>query len=175
MGSSLSLENQVLLGQLLTQVAEQDRGFLPDPAYRPFHKLVPWPAVEVLIYDKDGRFVLSHRQDDFVGWHIPGGFIRVNESYQDACNRNVRKEKVVEAVTDLRLISSHTWLKGEHPFGYPISLTFACQAVGTIVERDDLRWFFEIPSDVIKEQHPNYLRHFQQWLQDPTRPSAAIL
>lgn len=175
MGSSLSLEEQELLGRLLTRVAVEDRGFLPDPAYRPFHKLVPWPAVEVIIYDMEGRFLLSHRNDDFVGWHIPGGFIRVNESYQDACNRNVRKEKIAEAVTDLRLISSHPWLAGEHPFGYPISVTFACRVVGSVTERDDLRWFREIPPDIIKEQHPNYLRHFQAWLKDASQPFAVIL
>ena len=54
--SSLSPEEQAELGHLLAVVVEQDKGFIPDSAYRFIHKLVPWPAVEVLIYDDGGRF-----------------------------------------------------------------------------------------------------------------------
>jgi hypothetical protein len=174
--SSLTPKEQAELGRLLTIVGEQDEGFIPDVAYRPIHKLVPWPAVEVLVYDEDGRFLLSHRNDDFVGWHIPGGFIKPNEDYQAACNRNVRKEKIVNEVTDLRLLSSHIWLKGEHPFGFPVSLTIACKAVGEVVERDDLKWFSEIPTDIIPQVHPKLLKHFQEWARmymKGTRPNYA--
>ena len=175
--SSLTEAEQTELGRLLTVVAEQDAGFIPDAAYRPIHKLVPWPAVEVLIYDGYGRFLLSHRKDDFIGWHIPGGFIKPNEDYQAACNRNVRKEKIVDAVTDLRLISSHIWLEGEHPFGFPISLTIACRAVSRVVERDNLKWFSRIPSNIIAQQHPKFLRHFINWfhLKDFELRSATII
>jgi hypothetical protein len=161
--NALSHGEHIELGRLLSIVVEKDAGFIPATAYHWIHKLVPWPAVEVLIYDDDGRFLLSHRNDDFVGWHIPGGFIKPNEDYQTACNRNVRKEKIVDAVTDLRLISSHIWLSGEHPFGFPISLIIACKALGEVVERDDLKWFSEIPVDIIPQQHPKFLAHFQDW------------
>lgn len=174
MPTSLSASEQTELARLLGIIAEEDEGFIPDPAYRPMHKLVPWPAVEVLIYDENGRFVLTHRDDEFRGWHIPGGFIGVNESYQEACDRNVRKERIVSAVTDLNLIATHIWLADEHPYGYPISLIFACKAVGEVVERDDLKWFEEIPPDVIPENHPSFLVHFQEWLRG-NRESAAIL
>ncbi len=161
--TSLTITEQTELARLLGIVTNEDEGFIPDPAYRPMHKLVPWPAVEVLIYDENGRFILTYRDDDFKGWHIPGGYMKPNESYQDACDRNVRKEKIANAVTNLQLIATHVWLEGEHPYSYPISLIIACKAVGEIVERCDLRWFGEIPGDIIPQQHPKFLAHFKEW------------
>ncbi len=158
--SSLTDAEQTELGRLLTIVAEKDGGFIPDAAYRPIHKLVPWPAVEVLIYRNDGSFLLSYRDDDFKGWHIPGGFMKPGESYWEACCRNARKENICDTVQDMRLISSHIWTRGEHPFGFPISITIACKAGGKVVEREDLRWFTEIPDDIIPQNHPGFLRHF---------------
>lgn len=173
--SSLTSAEQTELGRLLTIVGDKDGGFIPDAAYRPIHKLVPWPAVEVLVYNDQGRFLLSYRNDEFKGWHIPGGFMKPNENYQSACNRNVRKEKIAHSVIDFRLISSHVWLKGEHPFGFPISLTIACKAVGEVIEREDLRWFSKIPTDIIPQQHPKFLMHFQSWFHGGNLNCAKII
>ena len=172
--SSLTSEDQETLARLLTHIHTKDHGFIPDPAYRALHKVVPWPAVEVLIHDQTGRFLLSYRDDDFVGWHIPGGFMRAGETYQAACDRNVKKEQIATSVVNARLIATHTWGEGEHPFGYPISLIIACQVTEKIVERDDLKWFRHIPPDIIAEQHPIFLKNFQQWLKGD-RPDAIIL
>lgn len=174
MSTSLSTGEQMELARLLGVVAEKDEGFIPDSAYRLVHKLVPWPAVEVLIYDEDGKFILTYRDDEFKGWHIPGGYMKPNESCQEACDRHVRKERIAEAVTDLKLIAIHVWLAGEHPFSYPISLIIACKAVGEIVERDDLKWFRRIPKDTIPENHPSYLAHFLEW-REGNQGSAVIL
>jgi ADP-ribose pyrophosphatase YjhB (NUDIX family) len=174
MVTTLSGEEQELLKQLLIRIADDDNAFLPDLAFRAFHKIVPWPAVEVLIHDDDGRFVLTYRNDDFTGWHIPGGFMRINETFQAACDRHVRKEKVADAVSDLRLIASHTWLKGEHPYGHNISLVIACKAVGKVAESEVVRWYSDIPSGIIKEQHPQFLSYFQGWIKG-ARGAATIL
>ncbi|HEY4495905.1 MAG TPA: NUDIX domain-containing protein [Candidatus Paceibacterota bacterium] len=174
MPTSLTIAEQTELTRLLGIVANKDGGFIPDPAYRPMHKLVPWPAVEVLIHNENGRFVLTYRDDEFKGWHIPGGYMKPNESYQGACNRHVRKEKIAEAVTNLQLIATHVWRAGEHPYSYPISLIIACKAVGEVAERDDLKWFEEIPQDIIPQQHPEFLAHFQKWFKGD-QESAAIL
>ncbi len=174
MVTTLSDGEQELLRQLLTRIADDDNAFLPDLAFRAFHKVVPWPAVEVLIHDDDGRFVLTYRNDDFIGWHIPGGFMRIDETFQAACDRHVRKEKVADAVSDLRLIAAHTWLKGEHPYGHNVSLVIACKAVGKVAESELVRWCKDIPSGIIKEQHPQFLRYFQDWIKG-ARGAAAIL
>src|SRR3989338_7645672 len=135
--SSLLPEEQAELGRLLGIVVEQDKGFIPDSAYRLIHKLVPWPVVEVLIYE-------------------------------DVCRRCVCDEKVADSVTNLKLIASHPQLQGEHPFGYPISNIIACQAIGEVKERQDLKWFSDIPIDLIPlpQQHYMFLAYFQQWFRE---------
>lgn len=176
--SSLTDAEQIELARLLTIVGERDGGFIPDAAYRPFHKSVPWPAVEVLMYDDAERFLLKYRNDDFVGWHIPGGFMKPNETYQAACDRNVRKDNICTGVNGLKLISSHVWTNGEHPFGFPISLVVACKAAGEVIERNDLKWFSEIPTDIIPQVHPQLLKHFQGWSRmylKGTRPNHAVI
>ena len=176
MPTSLSDAEQKELERLLEVVVSRDKGFIPDSAYPLIHKLVPWPAVEVLIYDDNGRFALTYRDDThFKGWHIPGGYLKVNESYGEACDRIVRKEKVALGVAELKLIASHTWLAGEHPYGYPVSMVIACRATDETVERDGLRWFLEIPPDVIIQQHPKFLTYFKEWFKNGARPTAAII
>ena len=177
MGTSLTIPEQNELARLLEVVATQDKGFIPDSAYRTFHKLVPWPVVEVLIYDKEGRFLLSYRDDEeFTGWHIPGSFIRPGETYEDACNRCVRAERVAHSVTNLSFIASHPQRIGERAFGCPISNIIACHAVEPVVERADLQWFSRVPHDLIPppQQHHKFLACFQEWFYGK-RESAAIL
>lgn len=172
MSSSLTPEEVSGFTRLMQKIAIDDNGFIPDQvSYELVHKLVPWPAVEVLPYRSkvDGttfgtpEFLLSYRKDCFTGWHIPGGFMRAKETYQMACDRNVKKEKIAEGVTNIQLIGTKVWTEG-HPFGYPISLIIACNAVGDVVERGDindpqpgdLHWFSEIPDNIIPEYHPDF-------------------
>ncbi len=175
MPSSLTHDDQQHLERLLNHIIKYDHGFMPEEIYRTFHKLVPWPAVEVIVHDEDRGFVLKHRRDrDFDGWHIPGGYLYVNETLQHACDRHAQKDNVAEAVTNLRLIATHAWLEGEHPFGYPLSLIFVCEAVDEIVEKPDVRWFREVPDALIHNQHPLFLAYLKTWLTS-ARETAAII
>ncbi len=176
MGTTLSPKDQEELARLLRHVAEQDARFIPDKAYRPFHRLVPWPAVEVLIHDAEGQFLLSYRDDqDLRGWHIPGGYMKPNETIDAACNRIVRKEGVVATgVDNLRLIAAHPWTQGEHPYGYPLSLIIACRAIGEVQARSDLQWFSEIPPTIIPVHRP-FLDFFLEWERQGRPWSAEIL
>jgi hypothetical protein len=175
--SSLTPREQVELARLLGKVVNDDNGFIPDSSYAHIHGLVPWPAVEVLVHDDDGRVLLNNRKDKFQGWHIIGGMMMPDETIQEACDRNLKKDKVSdEGVTDLRLISVHPWLRGEHAYGFhTLSLTIACRARGTIVEVPGLKWFKDIPPDVIPQNHPAFLAHFQEWFTGDRKGFATII
>ncbi len=174
METTLNERDQAELVRLLRHVVEEDGGFIPDVAYRQLHGIVPWPAVEVLIYDQEGRCLLTYRDDDFKGWHIPGGYMKPGEGYLDACHRHVRKENIVRDLKYALLIASYAWRHGEHPFGYPLSLICACRAEGEISERPDLKWFREIPHDLIPQHRP-FLKYFQGWFVSVNRSAATIL
>ena len=173
--TSLTPDEQAELARLLTKVGQDDGGYLPNDAYLALHKIIVRPTVEIFVYDQTGRFVLTHRDDDFHGWHTPGGDILPNETIEEAVTRHVRKERITEAVRDIQFIAVHPWLRGEHPFSFPLSQIIACQAVDQVIEREDMRWFRESPPDLIQEQPASFIRHFQWWHLQWRRPCAAVL
>jgi hypothetical protein len=46
--------------------------------------------------------------------------------------------------------------------------------VGKVAESEVVRWYSDIPSGIIKEQHPQFLSYFQGWIKG-ARGTAAIL
>ena len=154
-------ERVELLKELLREIVA-DGGFIPDEdSWRLVQKLVSWAAVEVLLTRNGGKeFLLRHRNDDFTGWHIIGGYVRPKEGLLESCRRNAKKDA---GVTDVSIISGviavQKWL--DHPYGYPVSIVIPCAFSGEVEERDDLRFFSEIPKDIINGNHRRYLEIYQ--------------
>ena len=62
-----------LLAKLKTEGLEMPN--MPSVVWLAINKLVPLPAVEVLITRSGEEFRLVYRKDQYWdGWHIPGGF-----------------------------------------------------------------------------------------------------
>ena len=156
------------LAFLLEKIVTADGGFIPDEAYTLVHKLVPWPAVEVIMTRNEHREFLLQRRNDrwWKGWHIPGGFVKPGESIAEACSRNARKDAgILGATVSSPLIAVRAWAPDEHPFGYPISLVFACTPNGMVTEHEDLAWFRDIPDHMIDDggNHVAFLQAFFNW------------
>jgi len=163
MKSSLSEADQAELARLLTLVHEQDGGYVPDSCFKPLHRIAPMPSVEVVIYDPSQGFVLTYRDDeDFKGLHIPGGYMRSNENFQQACDRHVQKDNIADGVTNLRQIATHVWTNGEHPYGTPVSIYFVCEPVGEVRVSKTCNWYRDIPSDMIQQHQPKFLAFFKE-------------
>ena len=113
------------------------------------HKLVPLPAVEVLITRNEGKeFLLADRHDQWWnGWHIPGSYMRRNESFENVCNRVARDEVGIGSITNPSLVGVHKWTS--HPFGAPVSIVLSCQPAGEIIETEKLKFFSSIPPSAI--------------------------
>lgn len=67
-----------LLAELLTELSEDPKGFIPDEAWNAAQKAFALPYLELAIVRRaaDGalEILLSHRTDKYWnGWHIPGG------------------------------------------------------------------------------------------------------
>lgn len=58
---------------------------LPEEVFLFATEITPMINVDLLIKDKNGRILLSWRKDRFYeeGWHVPGGIIRVKESFEE--------------------------------------------------------------------------------------------
>jgi ADP-ribose pyrophosphatase YjhB (NUDIX family) len=158
-----------LLADLLTEVREKDKGFIPEEAWKPIHGLVRWAAVEVLIVNPStNQFLLSYRNTpDFKGWHIIGGYIKPNENITQASDRMVKDEAGLTGVANLKLIAACPW--NDHPYSYPLSVIFVCEPIGSLKERDDLKWFSEIPEDIAFPEHKVFLQSCVKFLKDSSK------
>ncbi len=177
MSDRMSPERVRLLAELLTEVWGVNQGFVPDPAYRPLQKLVSWGAGEVLIVRNDGQeILLRHRADDFIGWHVPGGYIRPQESIQAFCDRTALEDAGVRGgVVNIRQIATLKWL--DHIFSWPFCALLVCQTVERVQEREDLRFFSvgDLPfANMIHPKHALYLETFIEYLKHPERSCPVI-
>ncbi|MBI2053860.1 MAG: NUDIX domain-containing protein [Candidatus Staskawiczbacteria bacterium] len=136
------------------------------------HKLIPLPCVEVIITKPNSsEFLLTFRNDKWWhGWHIPGSYIRIGESIQEACNRVAKNEVKINGVTGIQLIAIKKW-QGSPYGGNPISTVIVCYPIGEVQESESVRFFSSIPTPIIKN-HAEFLAEFIKFLE---QRNAAIL
>lgn len=76
------------LDKLLQQVAEyvdEPKEGLPESLFLFATEITPMVNVDLLIRDDERGILLSWRKDRFYeeGWHVPGGIIRIKESFEE--------------------------------------------------------------------------------------------
>ncbi len=107
-------------------------------------------GAQAVIFDADGRVLLSHRRDcDF--WNLPGGAVESGEAPWQAVVREVREEVGLEVVVE-RLAGLYSWTTEDH-----LIFVFRCQVIGGALtnsdESDDARYFAlnAIPANTFHE------------------------
>ena len=75
------------VNQLLEKVRDEisnPKDGLPEEIFLFATEITPMVNVDLLIKDKDGRILLSWRNDRFYdkGWHVPGGILRLQETFE---------------------------------------------------------------------------------------------
>jgi len=124
------------LTRLLGIVARENGFFPTQESFEAVNKIIPWPAVEILIIHPDDpeKYFLSWREDPYWrGWHIPGGYVRELGN--------------ASAIISARLITAYLWK--DHPYGNPISLVYACTVDQLPHTNDHARFFSKIPSPMV--------------------------
>jgi ADP-ribose pyrophosphatase YjhB (NUDIX family) len=140
-----------LLVRLLEQLRAEGLGVphMPFEVLRTFRGLVMQTAVEVLLTNAEGAFLLTWRSDDFWhGWHIPGGYVAPEETTEAACRRIARRELGVD-VTLRKLAGAYTWT--DHPYASMISIVCQCDCGQA---PSDGRYFAAIPDGVLPNHRP---------------------
>ncbi|WP_332628652.1 NUDIX hydrolase [Halalkalibacter flavus] len=132
-------------------------------------------ACAVFILDEQGRVLLQHRTDTD-NWGVPGGFMEMGESVEEAARREILEE------TGLTVgeMSLYTVFSGEefyfqYPNGdevYNVIVTFMSKDVSGELQADhegkDLRYF---PLDSLPEEMiPTSRRMLEQLKKDPSLP-----
>lgn len=94
----------------------------------------PLPTVDVVI-EIDGGIVLIERRNPPHGWALPGGFVDVGESVEDAARREMREETTLD-VTLTALLGVYSDPTRDAR-GHTISTVFVGRATGTPRADDD--------------------------------------
>ena len=117
---------------LLEAECENPCSGLPEEVFLLLTRLTPMINVDLLIKDDVGRTLLTWREDIYCGegWHIPGGIIRLKESYAERIAAVARQElgceiNHVESPTAINECIS----KKQINRGHCISLLFQCKLI----------------------------------------------
>jgi len=124
--------------------------------------LVPIVNVDLLVYDSNGRILLTWRDDPHCGqgWHVPGGCIRFKETCAERIRKVAQKELGIryiifdiEPIKVFEIINhEHREIENQNERGHFITLVYRCYA-----PKD-----FTIDEQAFKEGEVGYMRWFDQ-------------
>ena len=109
----------------------------------------PVPAVDLIIEIEGQGLVLIERLNPPPGWALPGGFVEVGESLEQAAVREAKEETCL----DVELLGQfHTYSDpGRDPRMHCISTVFVARAMGTPKAEDDAKSVAVFPKDRLPE------------------------
>ncbi|MCC0059651.1 MAG: NUDIX hydrolase [Hyphomicrobiaceae bacterium] len=89
----------------------------------------PALTVDCVVFDPTGRVLLIRRRHEPFkgGYALPGGFVEIGETVEEACRRELHEETGV-SVRDLRLVGVYSD-PSRDPRGYTVSVAFLAQLV----------------------------------------------
>lgn len=109
----------------------------------------PVPAVDLIIEIEGKGLVLIERLNPPPGWALPGGFVEVGESLEQAAVREAKEETCL----DVELLGQfHTYSDPKRdPRMHCISTVFVARATGTPRAEDDAKSVALYPKDQLPE------------------------
>jgi 8-oxo-dGTP diphosphatase len=97
----------------------------------------PPVTVDAVVFDASGRLLLIRRgHEPFKGrYALPGGFVDIGETTEDACRRELLEETGVEA-GELRLVGVYSD-PGRDPRGHTVSVAYLSRIDGAEAQGGD--------------------------------------
>jgi 8-oxo-dGTP diphosphatase len=131
----------------------------------------PIPTVDIIIYKKN-TIILIKRNNDPIGWALPGGFIDEGERVDQAAIREAKEETNL-SVELIDLLSVYSDPKRD-PRKHTMSVVFTAEAVGDPVAGDDavLANYFQLddlPGPIVFD-HQQIIDDFIHFRQTGKRP-----
>jgi 8-oxo-dGTP diphosphatase len=131
----------------------------------------PFVTVDIIIR-YHGGIVMIERKNPPPGWAIPGGFVDIGESLEDAAIREAKEETSLDVTLAEQF---HTYSKpGRDPRFHTVSVVFIADGKGTLTGRDDARRaeiFTEgLLPDQIAFDHRGILADYFRYIKTGKRP-----
>lgn len=159
------------LNQYLQQHGIEPEKGLGEELFLFVSSLTPIVNVDLLVYNKQGQFLLTRRNDPHcgVGWHVPGGCVRFKETFEDRVRKVAEKELGItnlkfeqEPIKVFEIFSNKKReIINQDERAHFITLVFRCEAPadyqidnGSLNESDAgyIKWFDKVPEDLLEIQ-----------------------
>ena len=132
---------------------------------KPITPLLAADAIIELLDYPDRPFVLIERVYPPYGWAIPGGFVDVGESLEQAAIREAKEETILDvALTSLLGIYSNPQ---RDPRNHTVTAVYIAQAHGTPIAADDAKTYGLFSFNNLPEQlafdHAQVLEDYKQF------------
>ena len=120
--------------------------------------------IELYLQNNDFQgIVLIERKNPPYGLALPGGFVDIGESCEEACRREMREETSLDVMIQ-RLLGVYSDPRRDPRF-HAISCVYVCQATGTPKAADDAKKIFvylpeDLPFDRLVFDHARILRDY---------------
>jgi len=156
------------LREIKEAIGDPKKG-LPEEVFQFASSITPMINVDLLIKDKQGRILLSWRDDEQcgTGWHIPGGIVRFKERLEDRIQKTAKNEIGTEVEINLQPLELHEIMMPKEIRGHFISLLYECHLpegffIPEIEEYKEgtLCWFTDNPG-LVQGQEETYRHLFQ--------------
>ena len=164
------------VNQLLEKVRDEisnPKDGLPEEIFLFATEITPMVNVDLLIKDKDGRILLSWRNDRFYdkGWHVPGGILRLLETFEQRIQLTALEEigcRVEHSIEPIEIVPiiCEDMIQRSHF----ISFVYECKLPDDF-EIDNgerkmgdagyLEWHDKYPNDMLKV-HEFYKKYFKK-------------
>ncbi len=130
----------------------------------------PFPTVDIII-ELDGGVVLVERRNPPRGWALPGGFVEIGETVEQAAVREAREETGLEVeLTELLYVYSDPRRDPRH---HTLSVVFAARGRGNPRGGDDAQSARRFSLDELPPlvfDHGLILEDYLRWRQTGRRP-----
>lgn len=107
-------------------------------------RTTPFVTVDMIIELPEGVVVIERRNPPF-GWALPGGFVDMGESLEDAARREAKEETNLD-LKDLRQMHTYSDPKRDPRF-HTVSTVFIAKGVGVPRSGDDAKNLKIVPYD----------------------------
>jgi 8-oxo-dGTP diphosphatase len=132
----------------------------------------PFLTVDIIIRYKGG-IILVERKNPPSGWALPGGFVEIGESVEDAAIREAKEETSLDVVLTEQF---HVYsMPGRDPRFHTVSVVFIGKGQGTLKGKDDAKNAAVFTENNLPEEiafdHPQIIMDYFTYVRTNKRPA----